>query len=116
MGFAHGSRSLSAFFLELLFQNAWRDLNSADLCRRKGFLGGPLLDFQGSMQLLDSSHVRHRDKALLRGILSGGVWNGVLLGKVQGDNVPMSSVEVRTEIVTCFGSALTPSGCYPGKP
>ena len=25
--------------------DAWRDLNSADLCRRKGFRGGPLLDF-----------------------------------------------------------------------
>ena len=40
------------------------------------------------MQLLFSSHVRDRDKALLRGILSGGVWNGFLLGKVQGENVP----------------------------
>ena len=68
--------------------NAWRDLTSADLCRRKGFRGGPLLDFRGTMQLLFSSHVRDRDKALLRGILSGGVWNGFLLGKVQGENVP----------------------------
>ena len=66
---------------------AWRDLNSADLCRRKGFRGGPLLDFRGTMQLLFSSHARDRDKALLRGILSGGVWNGFLLGKVQGENV-----------------------------
>ena len=97
--------------------NAWRDLNSADLCRRKGFRCGPLLDFQGSMQLLGSSHVRDRDKALLRGILSGGVWNGFLLGKVQGDNVPCRF---------CGGSGrgwslvlgmfLPPSGCYPGKP
>ena len=44
--------------------SAWRDFNSSDLCRRKG---------GGSMQLLDSSHVRDRDKALLRAILSGGV-------------------------------------------
>ena len=50
--------------------------------------GGPLLDFQGSMQLLVSSHVRDRDKALLRGTFSGGVWNGFLFGKVQGENVP----------------------------
>ena len=35
--------------------NAWRDFKSADLCRRKGVRGGPLLDFQGSMQLLDFS-------------------------------------------------------------
>ena len=68
--------------------DAWRDWNSADLCRRKGFGGGPLLDLQESMQLLVSSHVRDRDKALLRGILSGGVWNGFRLGKVQGENVP----------------------------
>ena len=67
--------------------DACRDQNSACLCRRKGFRGGPLLDFRGSMQLLFSSHVRERDKALLRGILSGGVWNGFLLGKVQGENV-----------------------------
>ena len=45
--------------------SALRDLNASDLCRRQGFRGGPLLDFQGSMQLLDSSHVRDRDKALL---------------------------------------------------
>ena len=51
--------------------DALRDFNSTDLCRRKGFRWGPLLDFWGSMQLLFSSHVRDRDKALLRGILSG---------------------------------------------
>ena len=45
-------------------------------------------DFRGSMQLLDSSHVRDRDKALLRAILSGGLWNGFLLGKVRRENVP----------------------------
>ena len=28
------------------------------------------------MQLLHSDHVRERDKALLRCILVGGVWNG----------------------------------------
>ena len=51
--------------------DAWRDHVSADLCGRKGFRGGPFLDYVGSMQLLVSSHVRSRDKALLRGILSG---------------------------------------------
>ena len=40
------------------------------------------------MQLIVSSHVRSRDKALLRGILSGGVWNGFRLSKVRGENVP----------------------------
>ena len=54
----------------------------------RGFGGGPFLDFGGSMQLLVSSHVRSRDKALLRGILSGDVWNGFLISKVRGENVP----------------------------
>ena len=42
----------------------------------------------GPCSYLSSSDVRDRDKALLRGILSGGRWNGFLLGKVQGENVP----------------------------
>ena len=42
---------------------------SADLCSRKEFRGGPLLDYPGFMQLLVSSHVRDGDKARLRGIL-----------------------------------------------
>ena len=40
------------------------------------------------MQVLNSDHVRERDKALLRGILAGCVWNGFLLGKVMGQRVP----------------------------
>ena len=67
---------------------AWRDKVSADLCARKGFRGGPSLDIDGTLQLLDSDHVRERDKALLRGILVGGVWSGFLLGKVRGQDVP----------------------------
>ena len=38
---------------------------------RKGFRGGPLLDFDGTKQLLFFSHLRERDKMLLRSILSG---------------------------------------------
>ena len=48
----------------------------------------PFLMFFGTMQLLNSDHVRERDKALLRGVLVGGVWNGFLLGKVKGCHVP----------------------------
>ena len=40
------------------------------------------------MQLLNSDHVRERDKALLRGVLVGGVWNGFLLEKVKNCHVP----------------------------
>ena len=32
----------------------------ADLCARKVFRGGPWLDVDGSLQLLDSDHVRER--------------------------------------------------------
>ena len=67
---------------------AWRDAVSADLFVRKGFRGGPLFDIDGTLQLLNSDHVRERDKALLRSILVGGVWNGFLLGKIQGQGVP----------------------------
>ena len=64
--------------------DAWRDKVSADLCSREGFWGG----FHGSSQLLNSSHVRERDKALLRSVMVGGVWNGFLLGRVRGQPVP----------------------------
>ena len=47
-----------------------------------------LLDIRGSHQLLCSSHVRERDKMLLRSIMAGGVWNGFLLSKVRGEVVP----------------------------
>ena len=40
------------------------------------------------MQLLNSSHVREREKALLRNIMVGGVWNGFLLSHVRGRDVP----------------------------
>ena len=68
--------------------DAWRNKVAADLCKRKGFRGGPLLDVRGSLQLLVSSHVRERDRALLRAIMVGGVWNGFLLGHVRGQPVP----------------------------
>ena len=68
--------------------DAWRNKVATDLCKRKGFRGGPLLDVHGSLQLLVSSHVRERDRALLRAIMVGGVWNGFLLGHVRGQPVP----------------------------
>ena len=61
---------------------------AVDLCCRKGFRGGPLLDVHGSLQLLNSSHVRERDKALLRSIMVGSVWNGLLLGRVRSQVIP----------------------------
>ena len=68
--------------------DVWRNRVAADLCCRQGFRGGSLLDIHGSLQLLNSSHVRERDKALLRSIMVGGVWNGLLLGRVRSQAVP----------------------------
>ena len=45
-----------------------------------------MLDIAGSLQLLHAPHVRERDKALLRSIMVGGVWNGFLLGHARGRN------------------------------
>ena len=45
-------------------------------------------DLKGSLQLLNSSHLRDRDKMLLRAIMCGGVWNGFLLGKAKKEDVP----------------------------
>ena len=64
--------------------DVWRGRVSADVCVGEAC---PFLDFQGSVQLLDSSHVRERDKALLRSIWVRGVWNGFLLGDVCGEIV-----------------------------
>ena len=68
--------------------DAWRNKVAVDLCGREGFRSGPLLDIRGSLQLLNSSHVRDRDEGLLRSVLVGGVWNGFLLSRVKGQPVP----------------------------
>ena len=67
---------------------AWQHRVATDLCKRKGFRGGFGFDVYGSHQLLVSSHLRERDKMLLGAILSGGVWNGFLLGRVKKEDVP----------------------------
>ena len=68
--------------------DAWKNKVSSDLCASKGFRGGPLLHNPRTLQLLNSGRVRERDKALLRGVLVGEVWNGFLLVKVKGQHVP----------------------------
>ena len=82
--------------------DAWRNKVAGDLCGRKGFRGKPLLDIHGSLQLLNSSHVRERDKGLLRGVMVGGVWNGFLLGRVRKElNVlPVSWFDELARILT----------------
>ena len=71
---------------------------------REGFRGGPLLDIHGSLQLLSSSHVGGRDKALLRSIMVGNVWNGFLLGRVRGEPVPCRFCGAPDVMVIFFGS------------
>ena len=41
---------------------AWRSEVSADLCATKGFRGSPWLDVHGALQLLNSDHVRERER------------------------------------------------------
>ena len=86
--------------------DAWRNKVTTDLCGRKGFRGGPLLDIHGSLQLLNSSHVRERDKALLRTIVVGGVWNGFLLSHVRGQAVPCRFCGLLTMMVIFSGIVL----------
>ena len=73
--------------LKATILDAWRNKVAADLCGRKGFRGGPLMDVHGCLQLLNSSHVRE-EKALLRSIMVRGVWNGYLLGRVRNQVLP----------------------------
>ena len=68
--------------------SAWRGRVAGILTSRKSFRGGPLLDYDGTKQLLSSSHLRERDKMLLRSILCGRAWNGFLLGKAKEEEVP----------------------------
>ena len=48
---------------------AWHFQVFSKLSERKGFLGVQFADIKGSLQLLNSTHLRDRDKMLLRAIL-----------------------------------------------
>ena len=65
-----------------------------------------MFDIDGTLQLLTSDHVRERDKALLRSILVGGVWNGFLLGKVRSQEVPCRFCGVVIIVVIFSGIEL----------
>ena len=58
------------------------------LSERKGVWCVEFADLKGSLQLLNSTHLRDRHEMLLRAILCGGVWNGFLLGKARKEDVP----------------------------
>ena len=84
--------------------DAWRNKVVADLCGREGFRGRPLLDLHVSLQLHNSTHVRERDKALFRSVMVGGVWNGLLLGRVRSQVIPCRFVGRQMVMVTFLGS------------
>ena len=68
---------------------AWHFHVFSKLSERKGFFWEvEFADLKGSLQLLNSTHLRDRDKMLLRAILCGRVWNGFLLGKARKEDVP----------------------------
>ena len=91
--------------------DAWRNKVTADLCGREDFRCGPLLDVHGSLQLLNSSHVRERDKALLRSVMVGGVWNGFLLGRVREQPVPCRFCGAPDGDGHLFGGMYLSSSC-----
>ena len=68
--------------------DAWHFHVFSKLSERKGFWCVDFADIKGSLQLLNSTHLRDRDKMLLRAIMCGGVWNGFLLGKAKKEDVP----------------------------
>ena len=66
--------------------------------------------FQGSMQLLNSSHDREREKALLRSVMVGGVWHGFLFGNVRREIVTCRFCGVLIGMDIFFGLWLSSSG------
>ena len=71
-----------------------------------------MLDIFGSLRLLNSAHVRERDKALLRSVMVGGVWNGFLLGRVRGQSLfPVGYVVLRMVMVTFWGGMYFSTSC-----
>ena len=79
--------------------------------RAEGFFWTEYVDFKGSLQLLTSSHLRERDKMLLRAILCVGVWNGILLGKAKKEDVPCRFCGKRGGDVIFLGVHFLPPPC-----
>ena len=69
----------------------------------KGFRGGPLLDYVGCMQLLVSSHVGDRDKALWGSLEWFSPWNGA-----RGKRSLSFFVVGLMGMGICFGSVRSP--------
>ena len=88
--------------------DAWRFTVFSKLSERKVFLGGEFADYQGSLQLLISSHLRERDKMLLRAILCGVFATDSFLARPRRKMFLVVFVVGGMVMVTCSGSVLSP--------
>ena len=94
--------------------DAWRFQVFAKLSERQGFLGGEISDFHGSLLLLTSSHLRERDKMLLRAIFCGEEGrNGFLLGEAKKEDVPCRFCGKRDGDGHLFWECLSPPLSLP---
>ena len=96
--------------------DAWRFSVFANISERKGFRGVDCVDFQGFLQLLTSSHLRERDKMLLRAHF---VWGRLeRIPSWQGHERKMfpAVIVVRgMEMGTYSGSVLLLPSCTSGS-
>ena len=67
---------------------AWMGKGTADLCVRKGFREGPWLDIHGTLQLLNSAHVRERDTGSAQGCPCWWSLEWLSAATVKGQHVP----------------------------
>ena len=90
---------------------AWHFHVLSKLSERKGFWGVEFADLQGSLQLLTSSHLRERDKMLLRAILCGVFGTDSFLARPRRKTFLVDFVAKGMVMVTCSGSVLSPPAC-----
>ena len=88
--------------------DAWRDCISADLCTRKGFRGGPFLDYVGSMQLLVSSHVGAETRRCSEGSFAGEFGTVFSLARCEEKTFLVVFVVGSMGMGICFGNVHFP--------
>ena len=74
--------------IQLYYSSILQFRISSHLAERECFRSAEFVDFKGSSQPLNSSHLRERNKMLSRAIWCGGVWNGFVLGQARKEEVP----------------------------
>ena len=96
--------------------DTWRFQVFAGLSERQGFLGGEFADFHGSLQLLISSHLRERDKMLLRAILCGEFGTDSFLVRPRRKTFLVVFVGRGMVMATCSGNVLSSTPPSPLRP